>query len=131
MKKIAIFGAGGFGREVKWLIEEINAAGGDWEFAGFFDDDFTHAKYIDQHHRLGGTDALNEWKEEIWLVFAIGNPLVKRKIFRKINNPNIKYPVLVHPNVRMGAGNVEVGKGSIICAGNIITVDIRIGRHVI
>ena len=41
MKKIAIFGAGGFGREVKWLIDDINEIQPNWEFIGFFDDDFT------------------------------------------------------------------------------------------
>lgn len=131
MKKIAIFGAGGFGREVKWLIDDINGLNPIWEFIGYFDDDFSHAKNIQQNHQLGGTKQLNEWKEEISLVFAIGNPLVKKKIIQKVSNPMISYPVLIHPNVCKGKGNVQIGDGSIICAGNILTVDISIGRHVI
>jgi hypothetical protein len=35
MRKIAIFGAGGFGREVKWLIDDINAEKPTWNFIGF------------------------------------------------------------------------------------------------
>ena len=31
----------------------------------------------------------------------------------------------------MGKSNVLVGEGSIICAGTILTTDIKIGRHVI
>lgn len=131
MNKIAIFGAGGFGREVKWLIDEINAVQPAWNFIGYFDDDFSHVKNIPSNHCLGGTDVLNEWDEKIALVFAIGNPVVKRKIFQKIINPKISYPTLVHPNVCMGKSNVEVGEGSILCAGTIITVDIQIGKHVI
>ena len=38
MKKIAIYGAGGFGKEVACLINRINANGGDWQLIGFFDD---------------------------------------------------------------------------------------------
>lgn len=131
MKKIAIFGAGGFGREVKWLIDEINQHNQTWEFLGYYDDDFTHVKNIESQFFLGGTQELNNLKEELYLVFAIGNPAVKRKIVQNITNQLVRFPVLIHPNVRMGTENVEVGEGSIICAGNIITVDINIGKHVI
>ena len=40
MKDIAIFGAGGFGREVACLIKRINKQQPNtWNFIGFFDDD--------------------------------------------------------------------------------------------
>ena len=35
---IAIYGAGGFGKEVACLIDRINRNGGDWHLIGFFDD---------------------------------------------------------------------------------------------
>ncbi|HNP53860.1 MAG TPA: acetyltransferase [Ferruginibacter sp.] len=131
MKKIAIFGAGGFGREVQMLIEQINAVNPTWEFIGFFDDDFTHARYIEPEQQLGGMDALNNWPDEIGLVLAIGNPVVKRKILGRLSNTRITHPVLIHPGVVMGKRNVQIGEGSIICAGNILTIDIAIGKHVI
>ena len=131
MKKIAIFAAGGFGREVKWLIDEINNVKLTWEFIGYFDDDFSQVKKIDPRYFLGGTQELNAWQEELYIVFAVGNPLVKRKIIQKITNPVLQFPVLIHPNVVMGKSNINIGEGSIICAGNIITVDINIGKHVI
>lgn len=131
MKKIAIFGAGGFGREVKMLIEQINDAAPTWDFIGFFDDDFTSARHVDEKHRLGGMEALNNWPEPLAMVFAIGNPAVKKKIIAKVSNPAISYPVLAHPNVQIGASNVQIGEGSIICAGNILTIDISLGRHII
>lgn len=40
MKDIAIYGAGGFGREVASLIKRINRIENQWNFVGFFDDDF-------------------------------------------------------------------------------------------
>ncbi|HRO07030.1 MAG TPA: acetyltransferase [Ferruginibacter sp.] len=131
MKNIAIFGAGGFGREVKMLIDHINAASPQWNFIGYFDDDFSKAILIDEQFRLGGTEALNAYHEKLYLVLAIGNPMVKRKILHKIHNRNVHYPVLIHPNVVMGSSNVTIGDGSIICAGTILTVDIKIGKHVI
>ena len=38
MKKIAIYGAGGFGREVACLLNKINEVKLTWELIGFFDD---------------------------------------------------------------------------------------------
>jgi sugar O-acyltransferase (sialic acid O-acetyltransferase NeuD family) len=131
MKKIAIFGAGGFGREVKWLIDEINQKNPEWEFIGYFDDDFSHVTKTDPSFFLGGKDVLNQWNEELAIVFAIGNPLVKRKIVEAIHNPKLHFPVLVHPNVRTGDASVVIGEGSIICAGTILTIDIVLGKHVI
>ena len=45
MKKIYIVGAGGFGREIVWLIERINEETPTWDIAGFIDDDVSiHGK---------------------------------------------------------------------------------------
>ena len=38
MTDIAIYGAGGFGKEVACLIERLNARRSTWNFIGFFDD---------------------------------------------------------------------------------------------
>ena len=34
MKDIVIVGAGGFGREVAWLVEEMNAVSPEWRLLG-------------------------------------------------------------------------------------------------
>ena len=39
MKEIAIYGAGGFGREVACLINRINEVEPAWNLVGFFDED--------------------------------------------------------------------------------------------
>ncbi|MCE7995999.1 MAG: acetyltransferase [Roseivirga sp.] len=131
MKKIAVFGKGGFGREVQMLIEQINKETREWDFIGFYDDD-TSAESINGAPFLGSLDDLNALAEEVYLVFAIGNPLVKRNLIEAITNSNVKYPVLVHPSVNIGNREwVKIGEGSVICAGCIITVNINIGKHVI
>ena len=38
MRDIAIYGAGGFGREVLAMLEDINAKDHGFNFIGFFDD---------------------------------------------------------------------------------------------
>lgn len=38
MKDLYIIGAGGFGREVAWLVERINQINPTWNLKGFIDD---------------------------------------------------------------------------------------------
>ena len=52
MKKIAIYGAGGFGREVACLLNKINEVEPTWDLVGFFDDGVTR---ICVHLCPGGT----------------------------------------------------------------------------
>lgn len=132
MKKIAVYGAGGFGREVLMLIEQINEQENQWDTIGFYDDGKEKGDAINKFKVLGGIEELNKLEEEVYIVFAVGNPATKKSIIEKINNPNIKYPILIHPNAQIGNKEyVNIGEGSIVTAGCIITVNIEIGKHVI
>src|SRR5699024_4825180 len=55
----------------------------------------------------------------------------KKAILNNIKNTNISYPTLIHPNASIGGDEVEIGKGTIICEGNIITCNIKIKEFVI
>lgn len=123
--KIAIIGAGGFGREVKWLIDSINLQKKQWDFIGYYDDDLGERKNIEQKLVLGSIGELNNVDESLAVVIAIGNPKIKKKIVEQINNSNLYFPSLVHPNCLIG-NNVTIGQGAVICANNILTCDIII-----
>lgn len=131
MKSIAIFGAGGFGREVKELIDQINVNEKKYEFIGYFDDAYKIGEKVNGFPILGGVNELNQIDKEIHIVFSIANCTSKEKIFNQLVNRYIVYPVLIHPNCVIGTTNVKIGEGSIICAGTIITCDVTIGNHVI
>jgi len=134
MGKIAIYGAGGFGREVKMLIDQINemrCKDSQLNFIGYYDDGMEAGKIVNGFPVLGNLETLNEINEPLGILVAIGNPKVKKSIVEKIRNPHIHYPTLIHPNVVIGRDEVNIGEGSIITAGCIITVNIRIGKHVI
>lgn len=134
MKKLYIIGAGGFGREVAWLVERINSIEPVWELQGFLDDDPKKQGTTEGRHRVvGGCGLLKDLKEETWIVCAVGAAAIRRRIIEKIQrygNKNIKSAVLIDPSV-LCSSSVSVGEGSIICAGTILTVDITIGKHVI
>ena len=132
MDKIAIYGAGGCGREVLMLIQQINATENCWDFVGFYDDSVASGTVVNNYKVLGGIDELNNCLNSIAIVIAVGNPVTKKKIFQSINNTNIFFPVLIHPGVLIGDRSiVTIGGGSIITASCILTVNIKIGDHVL
>lgn len=132
MKDIAIFGVGGFGREVLTLIQDINNAKPTYNIIGFFDDGHEKGEIVNGYPVLGKTEELNSWPLEICVAVSIGNPMVKKRVISKVSNPNVSYPTLIHPSVIIGNNSyVKIGKGCIVCAGNVITTNVEIGDFVI
>lgn len=132
MKNIAIFGAGGFGREVACLINRINdKKSNTWNFIGFFDDDETIKGTQNEYGRvIGGMDILNQWEEPLSLVIALGNPVTLEQVVEKICNSKISYPNLIDPNVEfMDKGKVEMGVGNVICMRSTISTNIKFGNY--
>lgn len=129
LKDIVIIGAGGFGREVAWLIEDINRERQEWNLVGFVDDNQTiQGTEVNGYKVVGDVDWLKQ--QQLYVVNAIGDPMIKKNVIEKLGASKNQYPVLIHPSV-IYSDSVIFGEGSIICAGNIITVNIDIGKHVI
>jgi len=128
-KKIAIVGKGGFGREVRFLIDEINKSKLEWDFIGYFDDDTVVP--TDGYPLLGSLSDLNNWTEKICVVFAIGSSFIREKIYKDLNNSNLTFPNLIHPKVQLDDTRVYFGIGNIICGGSILTTNISIGNFMI
>lgn len=125
MKNIVIVGAGGLGREVAWLIEDINQVKQEWNILGYLDDDETvQGNHLGKHKVIGTVDYLRD--KELNVVIAIANPLIRRKIYRKIKQTKNIFPTLIHPSV-MYSDTVTFNKGVIVSAGTILTVDINLG----
>ena len=98
-KQIAVFGAGGFGKEVVSIINKINEIKPTWEFIGFFDDALETGSDVSHFGKvLGNTKNLNLWKDKLSIVFAIGDPFIIKKIVSKINNKLLSFPNLIHPD---------------------------------
>lgn len=120
MKKVAIIGAGGFGRETAWLLAQLP----QFDFVGFFDDKEKNAapenlpilgKVSDVHQLPGGTG----------LVIAIANPQIRQEIAKQIDR-HFEFPNVIHPQVVLDGPQNSVGRGNIIAAGVIITTNVHI-----
>ena len=129
MKDIAIFGAGGFGREVACLIKQINKKSPEWNLIGFFDDNPTLLGTKNEYGEvLGGTDALNQYGKDLAVAIALGNPSVVRKVVESITNENVWFPNLIAPDVIiMDEDTFYMGKGNIICSKCWISCNVHLG----
>lgn len=130
MKNIVIIGAGGVGREVSLIIQQINELEQTWNLLGFIDDNTDNwGKVINGYSVIGGIDSLEFLSNDTYIVIAIANYKVKKNIVNKINN-KFKFATIVHPKVWIHY-YMTVGEGTIIYEGAILTANIEIGNHVI
>jgi UDP-3-O-[3-hydroxymyristoyl] glucosamine N-acyltransferase len=117
MKK-AIIGAGGFAREVYWsltLIERVTVK--------FFVDDFYYNEGDPLILPLSKFDPT-----EYEVIVAIGDPRTRFDIVQKLPKET-KYFTHINSSVQILDPNVRIGEGSIICAGTIITTNVKLGKH--
>ncbi len=127
MKKIIIYGSGGFGREVHQLIDIINNKTKTWDFIGYVDDYKESGAIVNNKKVLGNLDFLNKINDEVDLVLAIAAPHSLFEIKSKIVNKKIKYPNLIHPDVYFDEQFNKIGKGNIITTGCLFTRNIELG----
>lgn len=128
MKDIAIYGAGGFGREVACLIRIINEKNPTWNLIGFFDDGIEKGTKNEYGEVLGGITEVNNFSEPLSIVIAIANPKIVSKIVTNITNLNVDFPNLISPDlIYLDEYNVTLGKGNIFCSGCLISCNVKIG----
>lgn len=131
MKDIAIFGAGGFGREVACLIRIINESLEipRWNLIGFFDDNAELKGRRNEYGViLGGRTELNDWPTPLDLVIAIGSPQVLKKVAECITNSKVEFPNIIAPTVTiLDPQNYKMGKGNIICTNSLISCNAELG----
>jgi sugar O-acyltransferase (sialic acid O-acetyltransferase NeuD family) len=134
-KRVAIIGAGGFGREVLWLIRECNEYALEkkgnplYKITGFISNETKKNDImICDVPFLGSYD----WflaNKGVYAVCAIGNPRTRVRVIQQLSKLDVRFTSLIHPSVRM-SHHVEIGEGSIVCAGVILTTQIKVGKHV-
>jgi sugar O-acyltransferase (sialic acid O-acetyltransferase NeuD family) len=128
MKDIAIYGFGGFGREVACLLNKINAIKPTWNLIGFFDDGVMVGSVNRYGRVLGNLNDLNNYPYPLNVIISIANPKVLKYIAESITNPNIDFPNIIATNVNVfDEEAISMGKGNIIFWGCRLSCDVEIG----
>ena len=135
IKKIIIIGAGGMARELKWLIDDINKESKEYEFLGYIISDLDKVGKFDSIDLILGDYSWFKKNNlnKIYVTIGIGDPLNRLKVAEELSvlSKKIIFPNLIHPSVRYSKNSLKLGKGIIICANTVLTVNIEIKNFVL
>ncbi len=124
-KKIAIYGASGFGRELVWLIQSSD----DYEVVCFIDDDTSkHGTFLNNIPVMGLENASKQFYGA-FVLGGVGDPKIREFLIEKAWVAGFRSETIIHPKVERSQW-IEVGTGTVICAGSILTTNIVLGQHV-
>ncbi len=114
---LGIYGASGLGTEFHQLADEINKIDHKWDRIIYVDDDDqkvgTELKGSRVYSYKG---ALNEFgKSGIEFILAIGEPIVKDKVFAKVEKDGCNVTCLIHPDYEGTiTDDIKYGKGLVM-----------------
>lgn len=132
MKKIVVLCAGDFGREVVWLIEDINKVNPTYDLLGFIDDNpDKFGCYYNGYKCLGSISELRELNKnnDVCAVIATQDCGLRKK-FVKMLPEFSNWETLIHPATNI-SDTSKLGTGCIVCANCNISVNTVIGNQVI
>lgn len=134
MQRLVIWGAGGQGREVWQLCQDLGV-----QVLGFLDErpseKGTTVKGLPVIGNL--VDLIDHLRRSridlntVGIVCAgVGDPRLKKRFFQEVKASDFQVAqALVHPSSSLGAGS-EIGEGSVVFKGTYISVDVEIGSCV-
>jgi len=130
VKRLLIVGAGGLGREVaNWAIDEIKKSSG-WIITGFLDDN-PNAIYGKQTSiPLIGSVAGFVPRSDVYVVIAMGNPAVRRKLHEGLLVKGAQFANVIHPTAIVAEG-VRLGVGVVVAPFSILSANSCIGDGVV
>ncbi len=129
-------GAGGHGSELASYLGDLQKAGEQIKLIGFVDDDSSLKNFcgvdvtgpVEELQTLTNKDA-----RPIGYITAFGSNALRREIvdrIEKLGAKNLFAWTLRHPSA-CGGSDVEIGEGTCLAPGSIVTTRVRIGKHCI
>ncbi len=129
IQQIAIYGGGGFAREVAWLVESCNVDTSLYEVVCFISDNAA-----EQGHLLNEIPVVS--LELAWqrfpiakVVGGVGSPSTRELLMNRAASVGFDFATIIHPRAERSSW-IKIGVGTVICAGNILTTNIALGQHV-
>jgi sugar O-acyltransferase (sialic acid O-acetyltransferase NeuD family) len=124
---IIIIGGGGHSRDLLWLLSDLNS----FDILGIVDDRLPIGTRVGDVTVVGGNQELSRYPHTAAVV-AIGNSRRRKQVYDLVRTeyPTLKFPAFIHPTAKI-APNVAFGKGTVICAGCILSSNVSLGDHCI
>ena len=126
---LLLVAASGLAREVLAVVRTSRA----YDVVGFLDDDVErHGTTVDGVAVLGGVDEITQ-HPDVALLLCVGRGADRARLAGRLAGLGVaedRYAGVVERSVRVPLG-CEVGAGSIVLAGVVLTAAVAIGRHVV
>ena len=129
MKRFAIFGASGYGREVLPLVrQQLQAALATGDAELVFVDDQPPAPVVNGQRVLTYAQWLSESASSRHMNVAIANSKVRELLVQRCMADGVQFFEARAANV-MQLDDVQLGVGAVLCPFVTLTSNIRIGQH--
>jgi sugar O-acyltransferase (sialic acid O-acetyltransferase NeuD family) len=122
--RIVVFGAGGLGREVRWLVE----ASDDLVFAGFAVSDLSRLGPRDSQALVRGDVSWLESHRDEYdaLALAIGDPATRLRVADELcaRVPDREWPAIVDARAALDRASCSLARGALVFANATLTVNV-------
>jgi sugar O-acyltransferase (sialic acid O-acetyltransferase NeuD family) len=129
MTRLVLAGAGGFGREIFSWAHAASEPTGPWRDVVFIDDNPDALAGVTFPAVRISSVVDYQPTDDDCVVVTVGVPQVKKRICDLLADRGSRFHTLRHPSAIIGATS-EIGEGSIVCPGVVVTANARIGRFV-
>jgi sugar O-acyltransferase (sialic acid O-acetyltransferase NeuD family) len=130
MKDLIIVGAGGFGRDLYYIITESIGYNSEFRVLGYIDDDLDSMNGFSDYPKLIGKISTHEVLKNQIFICSIANIKHRVKIIESLSIKGAFFTNIIHSSARI-ANSSKLGIGSIIGPLVSIGADSRIQNHCI
>lgn len=129
MRRIIVIGAGGQGREVEFVLRNINAVRDQYEFVGFVVSDLSDPGGTTSRERIvGDLEWLRSNRHRFdALALGVGMPETRRKLSDELE-PDFDFswwPALIDPSAVYDRETCSFAHGAFVAPGVVATVNVR------
>ncbi|HNW46560.1 MAG TPA: acetyltransferase [Thermotogota bacterium] len=130
MLPLAVYGAGGLGREILYYTHQYNEIHGKFVIEGFYDDGIEAGSIVDGYPVLGGLETLKRKTAPTALVMGIADTKIKGRLMESLSDhPNISFPTIVHPTAFL-AHTAKLQEGVVLAPFTFVSLNAVVGRGV-
>ncbi|MDQ0613793.1 sugar O-acyltransferase (sialic acid O-acetyltransferase NeuD family) [Microbacterium sp. W4I4] len=132
-RRVVVAGAGGFARETLDVLDDLSEVSeAAFTVVGVTDPSpmAAHLTRLRQRgvRHLGTDDEFLTNPDADYFVVALGDPRIRELVVNRFLRAGIRPLTLVHPAAHVGR-YTTIAEGSIVCAGAVISTNVRIGRY--
>lgn len=126
---VAIFGAGGFGREIADTFAQSQNISDKYNLIGYFDDTLKKGEVVNGFEVLGSSDDILASSTPLAIVLALGSGKSRYQVFRRFEGKCV-FPTIIHESAKISHYS-KIGQGCVIQANCIVAANANIGNFVV